>query len=513
MNKIFSAVLCLFIFMNVNFAQQNFQLYVHLGNFSNPTYNDFSKISPLGFLHAKKTDATHADVFLLGFETREKAEEALANIKRLGFTKADLASKDVSKGAAKYYVQLGSIEKNKQVNWSKFEAVPSLFAFPQTEVLKIVAGPFQTLEEARKELELLKNKGFPDAFTRELNEMATFRIGAFESNQMLSDVKQNTISALSIKGESPSVTTEEATSFWPPKTMDAKIGATPNILSTLKRTSVLSLQKVLKSENYYPGVLSGYYNDATRVSFENALKNLPEMKSFTSKNEVKTGLAVDLDKLSSIIDRLPEISDPFVAINKFSDPLAKAYSAYSYPSIEQLILHLFYIHSTPDNTIPTPCWLFNAHRKETQAAVNRFNDAKVKNPAISGCDYAMDWQDFRLLNNIMVYLGGKQPDQQELFQAAEERAFLYNSTQALDAASSKNALQWETQVWEKLELWGKKDPINVRMLTALKIAYFQSFIRIEDHFLQKGMVGADAKNMATAVIATVMTPYLDRFMQ
>ena len=385
--------------------------------------------------------------------------------------------------------------------------------------------------------------------------MATFPVGAFESNQVLSDVKQNVISPLSVKGDAPSVLTEEATSFWPPKTMDAKIGATPNILSTLKRTSVLSLQKVLKSENYYPGALSGYYNDATRVSFENALKNLPEMKSFTSKNEVKTGLAVDLDKLSSIIDRMPEISDPFVAVNKFSDPLAKAYSAYltflkngagkevdlkmnaaikgafsglsksppnmpffdfkavySYPNIEQLILHLFYIHSTPDNTIPTPCWLFNAHRKETQAAVNRFNDAKVKNPAISGCDYVMDWQDFRLLNNIMVYLGGKQPDQQELFQAAEERAFLYNSTQALDA-SSKNALQWETQVWEKLELWGKKDPINVRMLTALKIAYFQSFIRIEDHFLQKGMVGADAKNMATAVIATVMTPYLDRFMQ
>lgn len=556
MNKIFSAVLSLLIFTNVNFAQQNFQLYVHLGNFSNPTYNDFSKISHLGFLHAKKTDATRADVFLLGFESREKAEEALANIKRLGFTKADLGSKDVSKGAAKYYVQLGSIEKNKKVNWSKFEAVPSLFAFPQSEVLKIVAGPFRTLEEARKELELLKAKGFSDAFARELNEMATFSIGAFESNQVLSDVKQNSISALSVKGDAPSVITEEATSFWPPKTMDAKIGATPNILSTLKRTSVLSLQKVLKNENYYPGVLSGYYNDATRVSFENALKNLPEMKSFTSKNEVKTGLPVDLDKLSSIIDRLPEISDPFIAVNKFSDPLAKAYSAYltflkngagkevdlkmnaaikgafsglsklppnmpffdfkavySYPNIEQLILHLFYIHSTPDNTIPTPCWLFNAHRKETQAAVNRFNDAKVKNTAISGCDYAMDWQDFRLLNNIMVYLGGKQPDQQELFQAAEERAFLYNSTQALDAASSKNILNWEVQVWEKLELWGKKDPINVRMLTALKIAYFQSFIRIEDHFLQKGMVGADAKNMATAVIATVMTPYLDRFMQ
>ena len=68
--------------------------------------------------------------------------------------------------------------------------------------------------------------------------------------------------------------------------------------------------------------------DMAYADFENALKNLPEMKSFTSKNEVKTSLAVDLDKLSSIIDKMPEISDPFVAVNKFSDPLAKAYSAY-----------------------------------------------------------------------------------------------------------------------------------------------------------------------------------------
>jgi len=124
----------------------------------------------------------------------------------------------------------------------------------------------------------------------------------------------------------------------------------------------------------------------------------------------------------------------------------------------------------------------------------------------------MDWKDIGLLNNMMVYLGGKQPDQQELSQAAEERSFLYESSQPLDVQASKSVQLWEVQIWEKLELWGKKDPINIRMLTALKIAYFQSFIRIEDHFLNKGMAGMDARNMATAVIATVMTPYLDRFM-
>lgn len=562
MNKIFSALLFFFILLNENFAQQNFQFFIHLGNFTNPTYTDFSKISHLSFLHATKTDATHADVFLIGFDDREKAEESLANVKRLGFTKAELAGRDLSKGKLQYYIQLGSVEKNKQVNWLKFEPIASLFAFPQSEVLKILSGPFQSISEAKKELDVLKNKGFADAFTREINQLATYPIGRFETNQILSDVSPST-KTLVIKGDSAvpesktiSQSTEEIPSFWPPKTMDAKIGSTPNILSTLKRNSVLSLQKLLKTENYYPGLLTGYYNEATKTAYENALKSMPEMKQFTSKNEVKTTSSIDLERLSSMIERLPEIKDPISALNKFSDPLAKAYAAYlsflkngagkevdtkmnaaikgafsgltkspanmpffdfkavySYPNLEQIILHLFYIHSIPDNNIPSPCWLFNAHQKETQSAAKRYNDAQVKNPSISGCDYVMDWQDIKLLNQIMIYLGGKQPDQQELFQVAEERTFLYNSNQPLDAQAAKSVLNWEIQTWEKLELWGKKDPINIGMLTALKIAYFQSFVRIEDHFLNKGMAGIEAKNMTTAVLATAMSPYLDRFMK
>jgi len=562
MNKIFSALLFFFILLNENFAQQNFQLFIHLGNFTNPSYTDFSKISHLGFLHATKTDATHADVFLLGFDDREKAEESLANLKRLGFTKAELAGRDLSKGKLQYYIQLGSVEKNKPVNWLKFEPIASLFAFPQSEVLKILSGPFQSISEAKKELDVLKNKGFADAFTREINQLATYPMGRFETNQILSDASPST-KTLGIKGDSAvpvnktiTPSTEETSSFWPPKTMDNKIGSTPNILSTLKRNSVLSLQKLLKTENYYPGLLTGYYNEATKTAYENALKSMPEMKQFTSKNEVKTTSPIDMERLSTMIERLPEIKDPISALNKFSDPLAKVYAAYlyflkngagkevdtkmnaaikgafsgltkspanmpffdfkaiySYPNLEQIILHLFYIHSIPDNNIPAPCWLFNAHQKETQSAAKRYNDAQVKNPSISGCDYVMDWQDIKLLNQIMIYLGGKQPDQQELFQVAEERTFLYNSNQPLDAQAAKSVFNWEIQTWEKLELWGKKDPINIGMLTALKIAYFQSFVRIEDHFLNKGMAGIEAKNMTTAVLATAMSPYLDRFMK
>lgn len=565
MNKIFSAVFFFFILLNENLAQQNLQFFIHLGNFPNPSYSDFSKISHLGFLHATKTDATQADVFLVGFDDREKAEESLANLKRLGFTKSELAGKELSKGKLLYYIQLGSIEKNKPVNWLKFEPIPSLFAFPQSDVLKILSGPFQSLTEAKQELEVLKSRGFADAFMREINQLATYPIGRFESNQMLSDASSsNKVLVSGLKGNAttpetkPPATqsTEDIISYWPPKTMDAKIGSTPNILSTLKRNSVLSLQKLLKTENYYPGLLTGYYNEATKTAFENALKNIPEMKPFTSKTEVKTSSPVDMERLSSMIERLPEINDPILALNKFSDPLAKAYTAYlyflkngagkevdskmnaaikgafsgltkspanmpffdfkavySYPNLEQIILHIFYIHSIPDNNISAPCWLFNAHQKETQSATSRYNDAQVKNPSISGCDYVMDWQDVKLLHQILIYLGGKQPDQQELFQAAEERSFLYNSNQPLDAQASKSVLNWEIQTWEKLELWGKKDPINIRMLTALKIAYFQSFVRIEDHFLNKGMAGIDAKNMTTAVLATAMSPYLERFMK
>jgi hypothetical protein len=561
MSKILSLSLILFIFLNENFAQQDFQLYIHLGNYSDPIYSQFNKIAHLGFLHASKTDATNADVYLMGFETREKAEESLANLKRLGYTKAAMAGKDLSKGKLLFYVQLGSIEINKQVNWLKFESIPTLLALPQSGVLKILTGPFQSANDAKLALDVLKTKGFSDAFSKEVNELAPYSIGKFESNQMRQNEKLNN-NLLTLKGESTPPNARIVAhpkvgppAFWPPTSMNLDLGATPNIVSTLKRNSVLSLQKILKSENYYAGQLTGYYNDATQVAYENALKNSSEMKPFTSKTEAKANTSIDMDRLSSIISHLYEVKEPLNAINKFSDPLAKAYAAYltflqngpgkevdskmnaaikgafsglttsksnmpffdfkaiySYPNLEQIILHLFYIHSAPDNNISTPCWLFNAHHNETQSALKRYQDAKVKNANIYGCDYIMDWKDISLLNNIMVYLGGKQPDPLALSQAAEERSFFYESGQPLDAQASKSVQLWEVQIWEKLELWGKKDPINIRMLTALKIAYFQSFIRIEDHFLNKGMASMDARNMAIAVMATVMTPNLDRFM-
>jgi hypothetical protein len=562
MNKIFSFLLFIFVILNENSAQQNFQLSIHLGNFSQPAYADFSKIAHWGFLYAVKTDAAHADIFLTGFEDREKAEESLANLKKSGFPKAELAGRDLSKGKLQYYIQLGSMEKNKQVNWLKFGSVPALFAFPQSDAMKILSGPFSSLSEAKQALEMLQAKGFTDAFTREINSLATYPIGSFESGKILSDAPSPG-RTFGMKGNAPesevktgAPATEDQLSFWPPKSMDAKTGSMPNILSNLKRNSVLSLQKLLKTENYYPGLLTGYYNDATKTAYEGALRNMPEMKPFISKTEIKPSGSVDMERLSSIIERLPEIKDPFSALNKFSDPLAKAYSAYlwflkagagrevdsrmnsaikgtfsglsktpanmpffdfkavySYPNLEQVILHLFYLHSVPDHNLSTPCWLFNAHPKETQSATNRYHEAKVQNPYVRACDYVMDWQDVRLLHEILVYLGGKQPDQQELFQAAEERSFLYNKLQPLDAQASKSVLSWEIQTWEKMDLWGKKDPINSRLLTALKIAYAQSFVRIEDYFLNEGMAGIDAKNMTTAVLATLMSPYLERFMK
>jgi len=535
-------------------AQAIYQYTIQLGKYPQASLAAFQKIAHLGFLYAHTADSSGTEVCLAGFETRERAEESLANLRRLGYTKAELTRKDLKTGKLRVYLQLGSVDRKMAVDWQKFHSVSSLFGLPTADALKILTGPFTSLAEAKTEGNVLAGKGLPGTFPREINELAIFPIGAFESNRLVRNPQKDTV--LPARNQSEVPATKPAVSFWPPATLNPKMGAEPAISSSMKRNSVLSLQQVLKAEGFYSGAVTGYYQEATRAAFEAALKQSPEMRPFVHDDEPSAKSTSDPDRLADVLENLTAQGNPTVALEKFADPLAKGYlgyltylqkgpnqetdrlmnealrgdfsgapksppnmpffdfkAVYAYPSLHQTILHLFYLHSAPDNSIPTPCWLHNAHPGETQAALRRYQEVKVLQAQVRGCDYLQDWRDVRLLKQVVSYLGGKQPEPVELMKAAEERALLLQNAQALDEKASAAALSRQMEVWNKMEAWGRKDPINVRMLNALKLAYYQSLVRVEDFFLKKDLPGADARTLAIATLDTFTAPYLDRFMK
>ena len=94
----------------------------------------------------------------------------------------------------------------------------------------------------------------------------------------------------------------------------------------------------------------------------------------------------------------------------------------------------------------------------------------------------------------------------------ESRADLLNATTPLEATATARARNWETTVWANLDEWATEDPLHAQLLTALRIAYYQSQARLEAMYLQRGLDAIAARNLATASLENLLGAKLDRFL-
>ncbi|MCB9080504.1 MAG: hypothetical protein H6555_02215 [Lewinellaceae bacterium] len=349
--------------------------------------------------------------------------------------------------------------------------------------------------------------------------------------------------------------TETTGRGWPPAASATPAKTLPTIRVNVKRRSALELQKVLKAEKTYAGALDGYYGAGTQQGYETALKQNPELQKYSLLMRYQAaGSMVGEDQLQQTINRLADDPNALLALEGQSQPIAKAYQAYvlyqtlgpsnevnnlmntaiqaafstgkrvvtqlppfdyratyAYNDLDQLVLHLLYVHGAPGNTYAAPCWLFRMHPQETARAQATFSGFSAAVP-VQNCDQFQEWPEVRLMSAIAIDLAGQQPSQQELTQASSERSRLYLSQVSLSQQSQKQAQAWQDGLWENLNAWAQRDPLNQRLITAFKVPYFQSQVRLEDFYMDKGFSSDEAKGMAIATLATLVGPYVKRFM-
>ena len=94
----------------------------------------------------------------------------------------------------------------------------------------------------------------------------------------------------------------------------------------------------------------------------------------------------------------------------------------------------------------------------------------------------------------------------------EARGGLLNATTPLPALAATGARNWETTVWQNLDEWATEDPLHAQLLTALRVAYYQSQVRLEAMYQQRGMDAIAARDLATASLQNMLAAQLDRFL-
>lgn len=329
----------------------------------------------------------------------------------------------------------------------------------------------------------------------------------------------------------------------------------PKVRTKVKRKSVIDLQRVLEKEKTYTMKVDGYYGKGTRAAYEKAV----------SKNQVIQKYIAILENSGS--NTLPTANDPVQnAINNLVDDpaaqavlegsglnIAQAYEAYmlfntldasrevdalmnaaikdayegktfnnsapfdynstySYQNIDQLVLHLFYIHAAPGSKYSAPCWLFDLHPDAAGnafAKVGRHSDGDFH---LQSCDLFLQWEPLKLTQAIASDLNPDgQFDSAKLSKEASKRAQIFLAPKVPNAEERKELDDWYLKKWKNLNAWSGKDPLNKKLVTALKISYFESQVRLEDHFMDKGFKKEQAKGLALQVLQSTVGYHLQRF--
>ncbi|MFM9951608.1 MAG: hypothetical protein ACKV1O_26990 [Saprospiraceae bacterium] len=331
----------------------------------------------------------------------------------------------------------------------------------------------------------------------------------------------------------------------------SKAVALPKIRANIKRRSALELQKTLKEAGTYKSDLDGYYGGGTASAFQSVYDNdrvIQKYRLVAEHSGTNSG-----NRLQQTINNIPSDGLASRTLETFNEPAALAYRAYllfrsfgpdkqvnnlmnnalrgayngkkmkgrlpfdynatyAYEDLNQLILHLYYIHSAPGNTYTAPCWLNERHPSESATAQSIIADYSDVGFAMKACDQISNWETITVLEAIAADLNaGEMPNASVLGAATSRRAQLSLSTKALTDKELKETENWNARTWVGLNGWATRDPLNEQMVAAFKVVFFQSQVLLEDYYMDRGIKAEDAKGLALATLKTLVGPYVERF--
>ena len=553
---------------------------VQVGNFMEARADDFSKLRSIGFVHAAPVDAGVSRIMLGGYDAKAAADRAVAAVRAAGYPNAYAMQVFLNEGMNVAIIQLGSEKSNAKTNWARYAAAGDLYGIMGVDDVKIVAGPYANVEEARKKLDDIKKAGFRDAFVKVVNSMTLHKLTEFETGikkplipLQIQPVKPaepaSSISVIPpsyeqtqsrIKSPEAQVNTPQQPASPQPATPTMQPRSTgaialvqmPVIRSNVKRRSVLDLQQILKEQGAYTGSLDGYYGNGTANAYNDFAGSHRQTMRYAASTEHNTrpGMTPTAIRFQRALDAMNDDAAAVVEVTTANGPLAKAWQAYvlytnrgasadvnqlmntairesfdgkilrksppfdtrstySYTSLDQLLLHIHFLHSAPGNLVTTPCWLAPRHPAEMARVYEAYADYSDADFPFRGCDQLSTWPEVATLAAIAQDLGVNTSDKAA---AAAQRARLFSAPAAPQKENEISLENWNIRLWKGLDAWAQRDPLNKEMVTAFRAAYHQSQVRLEDHFMDKGFNAEAARSLALQTLQTLTAHHLQRFL-
>jgi hypothetical protein len=131
---------------------------------------------------------------------------------------------------------------------------------------------------------------------------------------------------------------------------------------------------------------------------------------------------------------------------------------------------------------------------------------------VSAADQVASWPEVKVLRAVAEDMSGGLTDQDLANASVGNRRSLYAATVGLSKAAVTRANAWELTLWENLDEWAIEDPLHAQLVSAFRVSYFQSQVRLEDYYMDKGHASDVAKDLAVATLQELVGANLERFL-
>ncbi|NJB84619.1 peptidoglycan hydrolase-like protein with peptidoglycan-binding domain [Lewinella marina] len=426
--------------------------HVRVGTFQDVKADDFIDLRELGFVYGQPREGQLTDVYLGNYTTRENAESISEQLRKRGFRNAAVAELPPANAAAgpSTFIQVALRSRNRSLDWRSLEQAGKLYVDATDGVTKVLTGPYPTSEAANQALSDIRGLGYGDAFIRSVAAAQLIPVGTFETG-----IKKPLIPIQLRQVSSPAA---------PASSAPSTAGTTPPAPPAADTTRRL-----------------------TKASAE-AEKPAPTPPASAAKEPMGGGVPATATPSVPAIDGKTKRHSTanlqrVLKENKFYEGSIDGY------------------YGTGTTAAFTKAWEeMPVLRKYRLLAENLVTDKVTP-----------DWPELRLTTTITGEIAAGQTDASAASEAAKGRAELLAAQRPLPAARAAQARSWETTVWKNLEKWAGEDPLHARIVNALRVGYYQSQVRLETMYQQRGLGPIEARDLATAALENLLAADLQRF--
>ena len=448
--------------LKANNANANYVYTISIGAYVDAELSDFNDLRPIGYIYAKRFEDNLIQVYIGGYDSWSESNRVLPTVKERGYPDAFVTRRSLEEGQEVKTIQVGKLTVGEAIDWKNYLKAGDVYIAQVHNELFIMSGQFTSTLDVNARLAELKKYGFTDAAVTTINNAHLVKATSFETEGATADEVIIYVDVETPKGApEPEVV---ANSY------DILFKKTKKVKTVKKVKPPVPSVESPKGKATIPTDVPMSYD----VIVTPPVRVVPMPKI---RGKVKRTSAIELQKVL----KAEKVYD--AGLDGYYGKGTKAGYEKIKKENRQLKKYLLLSQLMDDNNTTT------------------------------NSDF-LAWEETKLLITIAKDLDPfYEVKKDDLAIDAKARSAFYLNPKALTKEEKNDISVWNKSFWTSLNEWGNSDPIHDQRCVALKVAYFQSQVRIEDYFMDKGFKYKDAKPMAMAVLKTIIGSHFADYMK